>query len=54
MGKNKENQENQEYYRPGHISKIFEDYAKKQLNHEGKPLVFIKPTPEEKKKKSIN
>ena len=47
-------EKNQEYYPPGHVGRIFQDYAKKKLNHEGKPLVFIKPPPEEKKKKSIN
>ena len=44
----------QENLPAGHIGKIFEDYNKKQLNYEGKPLVFIKPPSEEKKKKSIN
>ena len=43
-------EKNQEYYPPGHVGRIFQDYAKKQLNHEGKPLVFIKPPVEEKKK----
>ena len=46
--------QNSSEHQPGSVDKIFEIYRRSEKNHDGNLPTFIKPEPDEKRKKSLN